>query len=140
IFLGVQLRFRRARMAWPVTVLQGVRVRVAVRLGPARIRVAEAEGIAPVLMCVARPEIIVPRWLLDRAAEDQRLVVAHEAEHVRAHDALLLGMACAAGALVPWNPAVWFMLSRLRLAVELDCDARILRGGATPRSYGTLLI
>jgi outer membrane receptor protein involved in Fe transport len=32
------------------------------------------------------------------------------------------------------------MLSRLRLAVELDCDARVLRRGAAPESYGSLLI
>lgn len=127
LFLGVQLRFRRARVAWPESVIHGVRVRIAERIGP-------------VVIGVARPEIVVPRWLLDRAVEEQRLVVAHEAEHVRAHDTLLLGMACAAAALVPWNPAVWFMLSRLRLAVELDCDARILRGGAPARSYGALLI
>ena len=32
------------------------------------------------------------------------------------------------------------MLSRLRLAIELDCDARVLRRGAAPRAYGSLLI
>jgi len=32
------------------------------------------------------------------------------------------------------------MFSRLRLAVELDCDARVLRAGSTPGSYGALLI
>jgi outer membrane receptor protein involved in Fe transport len=41
---------------------------------------------------------------------------------------------------MPWNPALWFMLSRLRLAVELDCDARVLRGGVAPNTYGNLLI
>jgi outer membrane receptor protein involved in Fe transport len=52
----------------------------------------------------------------------------------------LLGAACLAAAIMPWNPAVWYMLSRLRLSVELDCDARVLRRGVTPRSYGALLI
>jgi hypothetical protein len=32
------------------------------------------------------------------------------------------------------------MFSRLRLAVELDCDARVLRAGTTPHIYGNLLI
>ena len=32
------------------------------------------------------------------------------------------------------------MLSRLRLAVELDCDGRVLRRGVAVRSYGSLLI
>ena len=32
------------------------------------------------------------------------------------------------------------MLFRLRLAVELDCDVRVLRGGIRPLTYGSLLI
>jgi hypothetical protein len=35
---------------------------------------------------------------------------------------------------------VWYLTNRVRLAIELDCDARVLRGGASPRSYGALLI
>ncbi|MGZ6640165.1 MAG: M56 family metallopeptidase, partial [Solirubrobacteraceae bacterium] len=70
----------------------------------------------------------------------QRLVIAHEAEHVAARDTLVLGIACVVVAAMPWNPVVWYMLSRLRLAVELDCDARVLRAGAAPLSYGALLI
>jgi len=41
---------------------------------------------------------------------------------------------------MPWNPAIWVMFSRLRLAVELDCDARVLRRGVAAQSYGALLI
>jgi hypothetical protein len=41
---------------------------------------------------------------------------------------------------MPWNPAVWWILSRLRLAVELDCDARVLRAGTPAGPYGSLLI
>lgn len=127
LFTIVHLRFRRARRNWPLADMQGVRVRVAPNVGP-------------VVVGVTRPEIVVPRWLLGRAAEEQRLVVAHEAEHVRARDTMLLGAACVVAAIMPWNPAVWYMLSRLRLAVELDCDARVLRAGAAPHSYGALLI
>jgi hypothetical protein len=53
---------------------------------------------------------------------------------------VLLGLACGAVIVLPWHPAVWYLLARLRLAIELDCDARVLRGGAAPRSYGALLI
>jgi hypothetical protein len=35
---------------------------------------------------------------------------------------------------------VWWSLARLRLSIELDCDARVLHRGVQPRSYGTLLI
>jgi bla regulator protein blaR1 len=82
----------------------------------------------------------VPQWMLDRAPSEQRVVLAHEAEHIRARDALVLGGASAAVVMMPWNPALWYMLSRVRLAVELDCDARVLRSGVAPKTYGTLLI
>jgi hypothetical protein len=89
---------------------------------------------------VVNPEIVVPQWLLHRTDEEQRVVVAHESEHLRGRDHLLLGGATLAVALVPWHPAVWWMLSRLRLAIELDCDARVLRQGVPARRYGAVLI
>src|SRR5204863_5446483 len=84
--------------------------------------------------------IVVPRWVLDRSRDEQRLILAHEAEHVRAGDPILLGAACALVALMPWNPAAWIILSRIRLAIEIDCDARVLRGGVSPQAYGSLLV
>lgn len=127
LLVFVQLRFTRARRRWPIGDVQGVAVRIAPNVGP-------------VVIGLARPEIVVPRWLLDREAEQQRLVVQHEAQHVQARDTLLLAAGCVVVALMPWNPIAWYVLSRLRLAVELDCDARVLRGGAAPHSYGALLI
>ncbi|HKO15053.1 MAG TPA: M56 family metallopeptidase [Gemmatimonadaceae bacterium] len=127
LLAGVHLRFRRLRRRWPAARIDGVPVRVSPALGPA-------------VIGAVRPEIVVPAWLLERGAGEQSLVIAHEREHVRARDPLLLGAACCVAAVLPWHPAAWWMLSRLRLAVELDCDHRILRRGVTPRTYGTLLI
>lgn len=123
----VYLRFRRLRRGWLVTDLQGVRVRVATKGGPA-------------VVGLVQPEIVVPQWLLGRTPEEQRIVLTHEREHVRAGDPLLLAGACVTAALLPWHPAVWWMLSRIRLAIELDCDVRVLRQGVAPRAYGSLLI
>jgi len=102
-------------------------VRVAPRLGPA-------------VLGFLRAEIVVPQSLLARSDEEQRLILAHEREHVRTRDHLLLGSAWLCAILFPWHPAVWYLTNRVRLAIELDCDARVLRGGASPRSYGALLI
>jgi len=126
-FAVAYLRVRRARIRWPMVELHGSRVRVSPVLGP-------------IVIGVARPEIIIPRWLVDRTLEEQRLVVEHEAAHVDARDPLLLVAGCVLAALMPWNPVLWIMLSRLRLAIELDCDARVLRRGRSPRLYGMLLI
>jgi beta-lactamase regulating signal transducer with metallopeptidase domain len=126
-FAVVYARLRRASRMWPEIDLLGQRVRVSA-------------GVGPVVIGVLRPEIIVPRWVLDRSRHEQRLILAHEAEHVRAGDPIILGAACALVAMMPWNPATWIILSRLRLAIEIDCDARVLRGGVSPHAYGSLLV
>lgn len=126
-FAAVVFRFRRARRNWPRSSVQEIPVRVSPNVGP-------------FVMGMVRPEIVVPRWLLHRADDEQRLAVVHEHEHLRARDPILLGVAWFAVILAPWNAALWYMVTRLRLAIELDCDARVLRRGVTPRAYGSLLI
>lgn len=126
-FAVAYARMHRARAGWPTIDLHGRRVRLSPDLGP-------------IVIGVARPETVVPRWILDRTPDEQRLIVEHEASHVMARDPLLLVAGCVLTALMPWNPALWMLLSRLRLAIELDCDARVLRRAGSPRVYGTLLI
>jgi TonB family protein len=67
-------------------------------------------------------------------------VLRHEEEHRRARDPLLLFGAAVLVALMPWNPALWWCAHRLRLAVELDCDARVLAVHGRPERYGLLLM
>lgn len=127
LLLAVYSRSMRERLHWPRMHVLGRNVRVAPDVGPA------VFGVAP-------PEIVIPRWVLQRNEEEQRLVLEHESEHVRAHDPLLLVFACIAVALMPWHAALWFMWSRLRLAVELDCDSRVLKRGVQKPAYGELLV
>ena len=127
LFVAVYRRFASACRGWPSRSLHGTAVRVAPRVGPA-------------VLGLVRAEIVVPQSLLARSDEEQRLILAHEREHVRTRDHLLLGGAWLCAIVFPWHPAVWYLTNRVRLAIELDCDARVLRGGASPRSYGALLI
>lgn len=127
LMIAVHFRFKGQCVQWPVATLCGSNVRVAPKVGPA-------------VIGIFRPDIVVPRWLLARSDEEQRLVISHESEHMWARDPLLLVFGCTVAAILPWNPAAWWMLSRLRLAVELDCDARVLSRGVAPRKYGDLLI
>jgi hypothetical protein len=130
-FLGVGtatvLRYRAARRMWPVLEVSGTRVRVAPTVGPA-------------VLGLLRPEIVVPEWLMRSSTEEQRLVILHEREHLDARDPLVLATGCVAAVLLPWNPIAWWMLLRLRVAVEVDCDARVLRHGVRPRAYASMLI
>ena len=127
LYVGVHVRYQLRRAHWPLGSVHGTTVRIANDTGPAVIGVTSAE-------------IVLPHWLLARGNREQELVLAHEMEHVRAHDPVMLAMAQVAVVLLPWHPVVWWMASRLRLAIELDCDRRVLQRGASARDYGTLLI
>jgi TonB family protein len=70
-------------------------------------------------------------------------IVAHEREHVRARDPWLVHLAAGATVVMPWHPVVWWMTMRLRLAVEFDCDARVLarcENAAERAAYAELLL
>jgi len=108
------------------------------QIGDVHVRLTEAFG--PAVIGVRDPEVVVPRWLLERPFEEQQLVVAHEREHIAAHDPLLLCVGAALAVLTAWNPLTWWAFGRLRLATELDCDTRVLRAGVPARAYGTLLL
>jgi hypothetical protein len=57
-----------------------------------------------------------------------------------ARDPQILTTATLLFALFPWNAPLAWMLRRLRFAMEVDCDARVVRGGADPASYGEALL
>jgi len=121
------LRLARRRRAWPVARMAGEHVLVS-------------PGVGPAVVGFVRPRIVMPRWALAWAEPLQRLMLRHEREHLRAGDPLLLLAGLAAVTLAPWSPALWWQLRRLRLAVEVDCDARTLRATGDVLAYGRLLL
>lgn len=94
----------------------------------------------PAVVGALRMEIVLPERLLGWEMGAQRLVLEHEREHQLAGDPRLLALGWLAVLLVPWNPLLWWELRRLRLAVEIDCDARVLRHRTDVRRYGMLLL
>jgi TonB-dependent SusC/RagA subfamily outer membrane receptor len=113
--------------------------------GCARVRVSGrelllSEGLGPAVVGLWRPRVVAPRWITTMPAARQRMIVLHEAEHVRAGDAWVLAAAPLLAIVLPWNLSLWWQLRRLRLAVELDCDARVLSHGVRPLEYGGLLL
>ena len=61
-------------------------------------------------------------------------------EHVRTKDPLTLALGLAAVVVAPWNPLAWWQHRRLRDAVEVDCDRRVLSEGrnrAEPHSHAS---
>lgn len=98
------------------------------------------DGVGPATVGWRRRAVIVPRTLLELEEPLRRLVLRHEREHCAARDPWLLLSAGVAVVLFPWNAALWFIARRLHLALEMDCDARVLAAGADPTRYGQLLL
>ncbi len=103
-------------------------------------RVALTADTGPGALWFGATRIMLPEWLVSLDAPRRALLVRHEDEHVRAGDPHLLVASLASLALMPWNPALWFIAGRLRVAMELDCDARVLAAGADVHTYGELLL
>src|SRR5471032_1368677 len=96
--------------------------------------------VGPAVVGLLRPRIVLPVWLLDSPLEQQAAVIAHERSHIDAHDPALLTIALCLIALMPWNLPLWWQLRRLRCAIEVDCDARVLTAGHKLIVYGETLI
>ena len=120
-------RVSRMRQAWRETVIAGVPVLVSHDVGPA-------------VIGLVHHGIVVPSWVEALDDDEQRTVMTHEREHVRAGDPLLLWGTTLLVVLMPWNAALWYALRRLRHAIEMDCDARVLRSRPDARAYCTLLV
>lgn len=130
VAFGLARSFRRLaaeRRTWDDLMLDQGAVRVSPDVGPA-------------VVGVLRPEVVVPRWFIDLPAAEQGVLIRHEHEHVRARDAWLLLGGLLALVMVPWNPAIWWQVGRLRAAIEIDCDRRVLRHDSDLRRYARLLL
>ena len=99
-----------------------------------------ADDRGPAVVGIRRSVVVMPRWIPELEDRLLRLVFLHEREHQRAGDHRLFATAVAALVLMPWNVFLWWQVSRLRLAIEFDCDRRVLKQGESPRDYADALI
>jgi len=104
------------------------------------VSVVVTDAIGPATVGLFRSRVLVPRWVLALPGSQRQYVLRHEDEHRRAHDARLLFVASLPLILMPWNLAMWWQLRRLCLAVEMDCDNRVVSGLGDARAYGELLL
>jgi bla regulator protein blaR1 len=126
LVLGSVLLHRRKR-GWAERRLCGEGVLVASDAGPA-------------VVGLIRSRIVVPAWLLQADDEQQQCTIAHERSHLHARDPQLVALALVLLTLMPWNPLLWWQFHRLRHAIEVDCDARVLLGGHDIGAYCETLI
>lgn len=124
---GSALMLRRKARRWGRVRVQGETVLVSPDMGPA-------------VLGVWRPRVVLPSWALSLGRRSLEVILLHEREHVEGRDTWLIHAGLLGVALMPWNPAIWWQLRRLRLAMEVDCDDRVLARGVAPKQYGSVLL
>ena len=102
--------------------------------------VVVTDFIGPATVGFWHSRVLVPRWVLALPEVQRQYVVRHEEEHRAAHDGRVLFVASLTVILMPWNLALWWQLRRLCLAVEMDCDSRVVAGLGDATAYGALLL
>ena len=127
-FASLLIRTHRLRKRWQKGEAGGESVLYSDEWGPA-------------VVGFVRPQIVLPGWCRGLDERALRLILDHEKEHVRAGDLRLVLSAGVLPVLFPWHLPIWWQMTRLRLAVEGDCDLRVLRArrGWT-RPYVELLL
>jgi TonB family protein len=121
------LHLQSMRREWRRTMVWGESVYVTRDLGPA-------------VFGLRRGAILMPEWALELEGRIQHLMLLHEREHLRAGDVKLVAMGHLLVLSQPWNLALLWQWRRLREAVEVDCDGRVLQRDPDARSYGALLL
>ncbi len=102
--------------------------------------VVVTDSLGPATVGLLSSRVLIPRWVLALPRMQRQYVLRHEDEHRRSHDARLLFVASLPLLLMPWNLAMWWQLRRLCLAVEMDCDNRVVSGLGDATAYGELLL
>jgi TonB family protein len=110
------------------------------QLAACRVPVIAVAEAGPCAFGGLRPRILVPLALRDRPDEERVAVYLHELTHVARSD---VGAALADEvwrALFWWQPAVWWLLARLRLAREFEVDATVVERTGRVRPYVDALL
>ncbi len=102
--------------------------------------VVVTDVVGPATVGLWRSSVLLPRWVLALPGQERQYVVRHEEEHRKAHDGRLLFVMSLPLLLMPWNLAMWWQIRRLCLAVEMDCDNRVVNRLGDATAYGELLL
>lgn len=127
IWAVAAVRLYRRASRWPVTRIDGDAVSIT-------------DGFGPAVLGYVQPRIVMPRAVFSQPNAIRTIAMKHEQSHIAAHDPALLLLALVLVVLAPWNLPLWWQLRRLRFAIEVDCDARVLKKGVEPASYGETLL
>jgi len=143
VALWILLAGAAARLCWLAVGLWRIRrYRVAstpLISIPAAVEAARALTQADALVCISsfapgpvtlgffHPVVLLPESFPALGEEAQCAIVCHELLHVRRHDWLATVLEETVGALLWFNPAIWWLLAETRLAREQVVDEEVVR-------------
>jgi beta-lactamase regulating signal transducer with metallopeptidase domain len=103
-------------------------------------RLAHSSCVTPMTIGILAPVVVLPldwaRW--DDA--DLSAVLAHEEEHVRRRDPLVMAVALLNRAVFWFHPLAWWLPRRLARLSEQACDAAVISRGHDRDVYSACLL
>lgn len=116
------------------------------RLAPLRLRdgllYSTGASQGPAVIGLWRPAIVVPADFADRyTRQEQQLILAHEAVHVRRRDPIANGICALLQCALWFHPLAHYAARRFRLDQELACDEAVMRAHpGCRRSYAEAML
>ena len=141
LWLGISLvRLRRLRRCGEAAVDSAVHSEMGEIIGAVP-EIRYVQGLRqPVTFGLVRPVVLLPSDLANHSEEIQRAVLSHELFHVKRRDwgwLLFEELVCA----VLWfNPAIWWLVSRIHLAREAVVDELAVLATGRRRAYVAALM
>jgi beta-lactamase regulating signal transducer with metallopeptidase domain len=106
-----------------------------------RVRVLTSELVdAPSVVGWLKPVILLPpATLINLSADQFEAVLAHELAHIRRHDYAINLLQTLVETLFFYQPAIWWVSSRIRNERELCCDDIVVETCGNPVGYARAL-
>ncbi len=113
-----------------------------VESGRKRVRLYRSQILrVPMATGFFRPMIVIPEWTLrELSSEELRVVLLHEAAHLRRWDDWTNLAQKILRAVFFFHPVVWWLEGRLALEREMACDDLVLAATSSPRAYAECLV
>lgn len=108
------------------------------------IQLLSTHGIqSPITVGWLKPAVILPQNIEQQLAQSTlKFVLLHELGHIKRQDIFLNWLACLINIVHWFNPVVWFACKRMRMDMEIACDALVLNhlDKSQRKNYGATLI
>ena len=96
--------------------------------------------LSPHVAGLFRSVVMMPPSALTWTAEARQAALVHELTHIKRHDRRTQAIAQLACAIYWFNPLAWHAAAGLARERERACDDEVLKFGAAPSAYATLLL